>query len=493
MKSIIEIIQQKPWMGWLLFMMTVVVVFLIGLLANAIMERRGEEKAMFQMVKPIADWEPRNDVWGANYPREYDTYRATADTSLRTKYNGSATIDMLQQYPNLVVLWAGYAFSRDFNQARGHYYAVNDVRKTLRTDVPQPATCMTCKSTDVPRVMHEMTISEFYKRKWADMGPEIANPIGCQDCHDNKTMNLRISRPALIEAFQRQGKDIKEATHQEMRSLVCAQCHVEYYFKGKEEKYLTFPWDNGMTVEDMEEYYDKVDHVDFVHALSKTRILKAQHPDFELYRLGIHGERNVACADCHMPYRSEGGVKFTDHKITSPLANMASACQVCHREDHSTLVKNVYDRQDKVIEIRSRVEDNLVRAHIEAKTAWDQGAGETEMVAILRLIRQAQWRWDFVAASHGGSFHAPLESARILGNAMEKTMEARILLSQVLVRHGVSWPIPMPDISTKDKAQVYVGLDMQKLNESKKKFIESVLPEWDKKASERESRMGSGN
>ena len=45
-------------------------------------------------------------------------------------------------------------------------------------------------------------------------------------------MNLHISRPALIEAFQRQGKDITKATQQEMRSLVCAQCHVEYYFKG---------------------------------------------------------------------------------------------------------------------------------------------------------------------------------------------------------------------------------------------------------------------
>lgn len=492
MKSIVEIIQQKPWMGWLLFVLTVVVVFFIGLLANSIMERRGEERAMFQMIKPIADWEPRNEVWGANFPREFQTYKGTADTSFRTKYNGSASIDMLAQYPNLVVLWAGYAFSRDFNQARGHSYAVNDVQKTLRTAVPQPATCMTCKSTDVPRVMHEVGVADFYKKPWADMGPEIANAIGCQDCHDNKTMNLRISRPALIEAYERQGKDIKQATHQEMRSLVCAQCHVEYYFKGKEEKYLTFPWDGGMSVEAMEEYYDGIEHVDFVHKLSKAKILKAQHPDYELYKLGIHGERNVSCADCHMPYRSDGGVKFTDHKITSPLVNVAGSCQVCHREDQSTLVKNVYDRQDKIVEVRGRVEEHLVRAHIEAKTAWENGAREEEMKDILRLIRQAQWRWDYVAASHGGSFHAPLESARILGHAMEKAQETRILLSQVLIRHGVKWPIAMPDLSSKHKAQAYIGLDMKKLNEEKMKFIESVLPEWDKKAAERQAKMDAG-
>ncbi len=490
MKSIIQIVQEKPWVGWLLFVLTVVVVFFIGLLASTIVERRGEERAMFRLLKPIADWEPRNEVWGENFPREYQTYLATSDTVFRSKYNGSATVDMLEQYPSLVVLWAGYAFSRDFNQARGHYYAVKDVRFTLRTGVPQPATCWTCKSTDVPRVMNEKGVAEFYKGKWADLGSEIVNPIGCQDCHDNKTMNLRITRPALIEAYERQGKKVQDATLQEMRSLVCAQCHVEYYFKGKEEKYLTFPWDDGMTVDGMEEYYDNVEHVDFVHALSRTPILKAQHPDFELYRTGIHAERGVSCADCHMPYRSEGGVKFTDHHIRSPLNNLANACQVCHREEQGTLVKNVYDRQDKIVDVRGRVEEALVKAHVEAKAAWDAGAAEDEMKPILRLIRHAQWRWDYVAASHGGSFHAPLECARILGTAMEKVQEARLLLSQVLTRRGVKWPVAMPDLSTREKAQAFIGLDMNKAREEKRKFIDTVIPEWDRAAKEREGKMG---
>ena len=45
-------------------------------------------------------------------------------------------------------------------------------------------------------------------------------------------MDLHISRPSLTEAFSRQGRDITHATPQEMRSLVCAQCHSEYYFQG---------------------------------------------------------------------------------------------------------------------------------------------------------------------------------------------------------------------------------------------------------------------
>jgi nitrite reductase (cytochrome c-552) len=396
---------------------------------------------------------------------------------------------MLEKYPDLVILWAGYAFSRDFNQARGHYYAIRDIRSTLRTDVPQPGTCWACKSTDVPRVMNQKGAAEFYKSQWKDLGPEIVNPIGCQDCHDPKTMNLRITRPALIEAFERQGKDVRNSTHQEMRSLVCAQCHVEYYFKGKTEKYLTFPWDKGYTVEDIEKYYDEVDHVDFVHALSKTPILKAQHPDFELFKMGVHYDRGLACADCHMPYKSEGGVKFTDHKIQSPLNNISNSCQVCHRESEDKLRQNVYDRQDKVLELSGLATASLVKAHIEAKTAWDNGASEEQMKPILKLIRNAQWRWDFVSASHGGSFHAPLECARILGTSLQKSEEARLLLSDLLNKLHVTLPITMPDVSTKEKAQQYIGLDMEKLKKDKIEFLTNVVPVWDRTAEERQGRV----
>ncbi|MCP4123789.1 MAG: ammonia-forming cytochrome c nitrite reductase subunit c552, partial [Bacteroidetes bacterium] len=200
-------------------------------------------------------------------------------------------------------------FAKDYNQGRGHFYAVDDLRKSLRTggplksdDGPMPATCWTCKSPDVPRVMSDEGVAEFYSGKWARLGPEIVNPIGCGDCHDNETMNLKITRPALIEAFERQGKDINDATHQEMRSLVCAQCHVEYYFDKKVAEgsaYLTFPWDNGFTAEDMEKYYDDIEFKDWTHKLSKAPMLKAQHPGYEVYLSGVHADRGVSCADCH--------------------------------------------------------------------------------------------------------------------------------------------------------------------------------------------------
>jgi nitrite reductase (cytochrome c-552) len=485
-RRIIDIIKEKPWLGWVIFLGTAVIVFFIGLFGASIMERRGEAQLAFQMTKKINDWEPRNEVWGENFPREYETYKNTMDTSFASKHGGSAKIDYLEKYPNLVILWAGYAFSREYNQGRGHYHAVEDIRNTLRTGVPQPGTCWSCKSTDVPRVMNTMGVANFYKEKWLHLGPEIVNNIGCQDCHDPKTMNLRITRPALIEAFQRQGRDINKATHQEMRSLVCAQCHVEYYFKGKEDKYLTFPWDKGFSADDMEKYYDEIEHVDFVHALSRTPILKAQHPDYEMFMTGIHAQRGVACADCHMPYRSEGGVKFTDHKIQSPLNNIANSCQVCHRESEKNLIANVVERQDKTEEMRGLAEEALVRAHIEAKAAWDAGATEAEMKPVLTHIRHAQWRWDWVAAANALGFHSPVECGRVLSTSIQKAQEARVLLSQILSKHSVPQPVKMPDISTKAKAQAYLGLDMPKFMAEKAEFRKNVLPEWDKLSTARQ-------
>lgn len=492
MKPIQEIIKNKPWVGWALFIATVVIVFLIGLLASSIVERRSESFAL-QVIKPLPDWEPRNEVWGENFPRQYETYRQTLDTTFASKHGGSTMIDYLDRYPELVIMWAGYAFSKDYNQGRGHAYAVKDIRNTLRTGdnkvSPQPGTCWTCKSTDVPRVMNSMSVAEFYKSKWKDLGAEIINPIGCQDCHDPKTMDLRITRPALIEAFERQGKDIKSFTHNEMRSLVCAQCHVEYYFKGKEEKYLTFPWDNGFSADEMEKYYDESNFTDWTHALSKTPMLKAQHPDYELYMTGIHAKRGVSCTDCHMPYKTEGGVKFTDHHIQSPLNNIENSCFVCHREKTQTLLEDVYVRQDKIEELRHLAEKALASAHIEAKIAWDNGATEAEMKPALQLIRHSQWRWDWVAAANALGFHSPVEAMRVLGTSIQKAEEARKEIALVLVKHGVNYPVALPDISTKEKAQKLIGLNTAEMKKDKAEFLKTTTVEWDKKAKERQGTL----
>ncbi len=492
-----KIFEKRPWLAWVFFAATVVVVFLLGLLASTIVERRMEATFVNVPLKPVKPFEPRNEIWGQNYPRQFQSYYGTADTSFRSKYNGNGWVDMLEESPRMVVLWAGYAFSREYNQGRGHYYAIDDVRNILRTGAPkentpemQPTTCWTCKSPDVPRIMSQEGVTAFYTGNWSRLGHEIVNPIGCADCHDEKTMNLRVSRPALSEAFARMGKDVNKSGYQEMRSLVCAQCHVEYYFNKKVAEgaqYLTFPWDNGFTAEAMETYYDQAGFSDWTHALSKAPMLKAQHPDYEVYMTGTHAKRGVACADCHMPYMSEGGQKFTDHKMQSPLNNIANSCQVCHREEAENLVQDVYERQDRIIENRDELERLLVRAHVEAKKAWELGAAEPQMDDILQGIRRAQWRWDYAAATHGGSFHSPVEIGRTIANGISIAQEARIKLARLMADLGHNQEIPYPDISTKEKAQEFIGLDMEKLNAEKAEFLKTVIPEWDKLAAEREA------
>lgn len=486
--------KRAPWVNWVLFFGTMVIVFLLGLLASSITERRAESEYVFKPRVELSEYEPRNELWGENFPREYQSYLRTGDTNFRSKFNGNAWIDELAEDPRLVVLWAGYAFSKDYSSSRGHFYAITDIRNTLRTgtprlpeDGPQPATCWTCKSPDVPRLMEKLGPAGFYKGQWGALGHEVVNFIGCADCHDPKTMDLRITRPALTEAFQAMGKDISKATHQEMRSLVCAQCHVEYYFNKKREDapgvaYLTFPWKYGLSADSALKYYEETQFADFTHQISKTPILKAQHPDYELYLTGIHADRGVACADCHMPYIKEGGQKFTSHRITSPLENISGTCQVCHRESEEALRENVYERQVKVKQIRDKAEIELVKAHVESKAAWDAGATEAEMAPVLKHIRYSQWYWDYTSASHGASFHSPVEVSRLIGNAIDEAKEARILLARVLASHGKNQPVPYPDIATKATAQQFIGLNMAQLHAEKAEWIKTVLPEWDKKA-----------
>ena len=464
-----------------------VVVFLLGLLVSSLMERRAEVASVFnnkrtQFTDSII---AQNEKFKADYPREYETWSMTEDTSFVSKYNSSQEVDVLEQRPEMVVLWAGYAFSRHYNTPRGHKHALDDMRKILRTGNPgidgdkdmQPATCWTCKGPDVPRMMRELGTGEFYHKRWSELGHEIHNTIGCSDCHDARTMDLKPARPALYEAWARVGKDVKKAGHQEMRSLVCAQCHTEYYFD-KETDYLNFPQNYGLTCEDAEKWYDEIGFYDYIHPLSKTPILKAQHPGYEIAKQGIHAQRGVSCADCHMPYKSEGGVKFTDHHIMSPLANIDRTCQTCHRQDAEVLRQNVYERQEKCTEVRNRAEQELARAHFEAKFIIDKGASEAEMKPIQALLRKSQWRWDYAIASHGATFHAPQEVTRLLANAVDYAQQARLLIAKVAARHGHTGDIPVPDYSTKAKAQMAIGLDMPTLKAKKQKFLETIVPKW---------------
>ncbi|MFV8852063.1 ammonia-forming nitrite reductase cytochrome c552 subunit [Serratia fonticola] len=432
--------------------------------------------------------EAKNETFSAPHPDQYKSWQATSEQSDR--------VDALAGDPRLVILWAGYPFAKDYNKPRGHAYAITDIRESLRTgapktaeDGPLPMACWSCKSPDVARVIAEQGEASYFHGKWARGGPEIVNNLGCADCHNTASADfaagkpaLQLSRPYAARAMQTIGKPFDQAGRFDQQSMVCGQCHVEYYFDGK-DKAVKFPWDKGTTVDDMEVYYDNIEFSDWTNPLSKTPMLKAQHPEYETWSAGIHGKNNVTCIDCHMPkVQNAQGKIYTDHKIGNPFDNFEQTCKNCHTQDKASMQAVVEKRKQDINEIKLKVEDQLVHAHFEAKAAWDAGATEAEMKPILTHIRHAQWRWDFAIASHGIQMHAPEVALRILGTALDQAAQARTQLIRLLATKGITTEIPLPDISTKEKAQLALGMDMPQLNAEKQEFLKTVVPQWEEQA-----------
>ena len=447
-----------------------------------------QEKMLITAATPVKEEgiEARSDVWGKTYPRQFDTWKKTAQSS--------EIEDLVAKYPQLAILWAGYGFSKDYNAPRGHVYALQSNRNTLRTgapngpnDGPMPMACWSCKSSDVPRLMKKEGENEFFTGKWARAGSEIVNPIGCADCHNSQTGELELSRPYLERALVASGRKLEELTYQDKRSLACAQCHSEYYFlktpytdKDGNEKVaavVTFPWEKGLAAEDMENYYNSYGFKDWTHKLSKSPMLKAQHPGYEIFTTGIHYKRGLSCADCHMPYTQEGGVKFSTHHIQSPLENIANSCLTCHRQSEGEfkgIVKEKLARKDQLNIIAMT---NLASAHLMAQKAWEKGATESEMKGVTETIRSAQWLWDYSIASHGSFFHAPDETLRLLAVANDKAQQAKLSLAGILAKYGII-DYEVPDFSTKEKAQKLAGVPLQKLVDGKLGFKKSLMSGW---------------
>ncbi|SQI44193.1 Cytochrome c-552 precursor [Leminorella richardii] len=438
--------------------------------------------------------EARNEAFAKDHKDQYDSWRATSE--LDTLGGG------LDEYPDMVILWAGYPFAKDYKKARGHFYAITDIRQSLRTaapmkdtDGPLPMACWSCKSPDVARLIDEGGEDAYFEGMWARGGSQVVNPIGCGDCHDTASKEfaegkpaLYMSRPYTERGLEAISKPFDKASRLDQQSMVCSNCHVEYYFSGK-NKAVKFPWDKGITVEKMEEYYDNIAFSDWTHALSKAPMLKAQHPEYETWSQGIHGKNNVTCIDCHMPkVQNADGKLYTDHKIGNPFDRFSESCSSCHTQSKQQLQDVVASRKEAVRELKKKAERQLVHAHFEAKAAWDAGATEEEMKPILQDIRHAQWRWDYAIASHGIHMHAPEVGLKVLGTSLDKSAEARTKLARLLATKGITAPVALPDLSTKADAQKALGMDMQKLESEKQEFLKTRVVEWDNEA-KKEGRL----
>jgi nitrite reductase (cytochrome c-552) len=429
--------------------------FLVTALLVNIVERKQEARNPFYRVVELTDDTTDPGVWGKNFPLHYDMYRRTVDQQ-RTRYGGSEAVfhlptnvdprsvlaqNKLAEDPRLVAMWAGYPFATDFREERGHAYMLVDQRYTERVlSFQQPGTCLNCHASTYA-AMKKLGNGDIFKgfeqinqMTYAEATQLVGHPVACIDCHDPNTMGLRITRPAFIEGIRAYKASVgvanydvnTQATAQEMRSYVCGQCHVEYYFKGKEKR-LTYPWEGGLTVDAALAYYDKVGHSDWVHKITGTGVLKAQHPEFEMYNQGVHARSGVACADCHMPYRREGAMKVSDHHVRSPLLNINRACQGCHHFPEEELRARAEAIQARFARARDLAMDGVVELikDIEAQLGK---AAERDLNEARRYQRKAQFFVDYVEAENSMGFHASGEALRILTEATDAARLGQLAL-----------------------------------------------------------------
>lgn len=410
-----------------LIMSGIIIVLAAGVIGLLIfLKNQPPQTRGFRPLVQLAAMEPLSAIWGQNFPNEYSTLQLTLTNNQRTEYGGSEPYSKLVADPRLVTLFAGYSFSKDYNEDRGHLNSLTDVRATKRINDKSPGTCYSCKSSDNPRLWNEMGMAEFDKTLFKDLTAKIKEPIGCANCHEANTMRLIVTNPALDAALKAQGKDWTTFTRQEMRTVVCANCHVEYYFAG-DGKLLTFPWEKGTTIDAIEQYYTANQFADWTHATSGASMIKIQHPDYELYTAGsTHYKAGVSCADCHMPYTRDGAVKYSTHDVQSPLLATAPSCGACHT-DVSYVVDRVKVIQKQVADTMGATEDALVSA-IQAisDAAAVQNVDAAQLAAARDLHRRAQMRWDFIAAENSMGFHNPEEALRILASATDLARQAQL-------------------------------------------------------------------
>ena len=443
-----------------------------ALLVN-INDRKTEAKTTSVRLVEVTEDTTDPAQWGVNWPKQYDSYQRTA-ISTRTRFGGhggseALPAEKIERDPWLKRMFLGYAFSIDYRDRRGHAYMLTDQEQTLRLTKPQSGSCLHCHASVMPMyrklgngdaaaglaATHKMTYQET-NAMLKEVGG--AHPVSCVDCHDPKTMKLRVTRPGFVAGIQalaasdapvphlpsvqqwREGGRAKpydpnvDGTRNEMRSYVCGQCHVEYYCSTKMP--LTFPWEKGMRADQIEQAWNETkfpdgeQFFDYVHAESGAKVLKAQHPEFELWSQGVHARSGVSCADCHMPYMRDGASKVTDHWVRSPLLNVNRACQTCHNFSEEEIKARVDVIQTRNFELMQRGGDAIVALLDAIQAAKAAGATAEQLAPALEMQRKSQWRLDYIAAENSMGFHAPQEAAMVLGEAVDYARQGEVLALQ---------------------------------------------------------------
>ncbi|MBI4656042.1 MAG: ammonia-forming cytochrome c nitrite reductase subunit c552 [Elusimicrobia bacterium] len=410
------------------------------------------------------DYEPSN--WGKVYPLQHElwekTKEPTAEGKSRYKKGFDAdkvTYDKLSEFPYMALLFNGWGFGIEYNEPRGHYHMLKDVLEIDASRRKAGGVCLTCK-TPYARELQTKYGKDYFSKAFAEIHaliPKNHSELGvaCISCHDGEDMSLKILNDfTLGNALRAMGADTAKLSRQDMRSLVCAQCHVTYsIIKDRDMKSVgvVFPWKNGkhgkITIEDIiKTIKEDPSLLEWKQVVTGFKIGFIRHPEYELFSNdSVHWKAGLACADCHMPYVRSGSYKISDHRVMSPLKKDLKACIVCHTEGADWLRQRVYSIQDRTASLMLRAGYATATA---AKLFEITHKGMEEGKRIDKSVYEkakdyyleAFYRTTFVGAENSMGFHNPQEAMRILGDAVAFANRSEILLRHALAKAAIDVP-----------------------------------------------------
>ena len=446
--------------GIILFLIVAMIVF-------AVIVSCKPQKA--EMVRPVKiadnDYEPAD--WGKAYPVNYELWKKTGEPEPagKSKYKRGfdadrITYDKLSEFPYLALLFNGWGFGIEYNEPRGHARMLSDQLEVDAGRVKAGGVCLTCKTPYAPKLEKDMG-KDYYSKPYQDvhaMIPEQHSKLGvaCIDCHDNKDMSLRISREfTLGKALTDMGVDRQKLTRQEMRSLVCAQCHVTYSIPKDQDMHSTgvfFPWQGStmgnISVENViKKLRSDTSYEEWKQTVTGFKLAFIRHPEYELFsNNSVHWKAGAACADCHMPYTRVGSSKVSDHRIMSPLKNDMKACMQCHTETIDWLKGQVFAIQDRTTSLMIRAgyaTATVAKLFEKANAAQESGKKIDKALydKAKNFYEEAFYRVVYIGAENSVGFHNPTEAQRNLGDALAFAGKAEGLLRQALAKAGIDTPV----------------------------------------------------
>lgn len=417
-------------------------------------------------IAEIGEMDYAPEVWGKSYPLHYELHARTAEPTpagmsfYKKGWDTDGKIyDKLSEYPFQALLYNGFGFGIEYNEPRGHEHMLVDVLEIDPSRRKPGGVCLTCKTPYAQELSEKHGIDyfsrpfeevlEFIPREHRKMG------VGCISCHDPKTMGLRIlNRFTLVKALEAMGTDLSKLGHQDMRTLVCAQCHVTYAVNkdaAMNSVGVFFPWQKSaygaIAIEEIIAVLQSdPSYLEWKQAVTGFKLGFIRHPEFELYtNASTHWSSGLSCADCHMPFTRAGSYKISDHRIMSPLKNGMKACLQCHTQGADWLRQRVRFIQDRALSLFVRAGyATAACAKLFEQANAEIAAGKVADQALYARARdyyeQAFYRLVFFGAENSLGFHNPPEAMRILGDAALNAARCEALLRQLLSGIGVNVP-----------------------------------------------------